>query len=29
MRKLTYTRAGIALAALIALASVGGAGLKW
>ncbi len=29
MRKLSYTRVGMALAALIALASVGGAGLKW
>jgi hypothetical protein len=29
MRKFTYTRAGAALAALLALASVAGAGLKW
>jgi hypothetical protein len=29
MRKLSYTRAGIALAGLLALASVVGAGLKW
>jgi hypothetical protein len=29
MRKFTYTRAGTALAGLLALASVVGAGLKW
>jgi hypothetical protein len=29
MRKLSYTRAGTALASLLALASVVGAGLKW
>jgi hypothetical protein len=29
MRKLSYTRAGMALAGLLALASVAGAGLKW
>jgi hypothetical protein len=29
MRKFSYTRAGTALAAMLALASVVGAGLKW
>ena len=29
LRKLSYTRAGAALASLLALASVVGAGLKW